>query len=92
MQTHTNNTTIQSLPDGFALTLRNHILDAGEPARDAWPFDPDARQLGTLIATARHPVMLDLRRNLVLIAERDFMIAVSALSPTQQTFKNSLPF
>lgn len=92
MQTYINQTIVQSLPDAFAHTLHARILSAGTPARDAWPFDPTARQLGPLVATAQHGIMLDLRRNYVLVAERDFMRAITALSPTQQTFKNSLPF
>ncbi len=75
--TLSNNVTVQSLPDSFATTLRNRILDAGHPAVDYSPlfFDTAARQLGALVATEHHDFIHDLRRDYVLVAESRFMEA-----------------
>lgn len=78
-------TVIQSLPDGFATTLRNRVLDAGTRLVTHAPlfFDLKARQLGSLVATENDNFIRDLKRDFVLVAESQFLLAV--LANTKQT-------
>lgn len=73
---------IQSLPDYFAATLRRHVLTAGHFIDNPHSrFDTSCRRLGVIDASSRSVVMFDRRRDIALVAERDFITALLQLSP-----------
>jgi hypothetical protein len=74
---------LQSLPDGFATTLRERILTAGTFVDNPYDrHDTTCRQLGRLVATTRSTTIYDGRRDILLVAERDFMSAMQHLDTT----------
>jgi hypothetical protein len=86
MQTTLDNLTVQSLPSGFAATLRQRILDVGiTPTASPWHFDTTARQLGTLVASQRHTAVYDGRRRMLLTPPEDFIPATRLAETTTTT-------
>ncbi len=83
MQHSTPNYTLQSLPDAFATTLRKRILSHGTFVDNPYDrHDTTRRQLGKLVATTRSTTIYDGRRDILLVAERDFMTALQHLDTT----------
>ena len=77
--------TLQSLPDAFAATLREQILTNGVFVDNPYDrHDTTCRRLGKLVASARSTTIYDGRRDILLVAERDFMSALQHLDATLQ--------
>lgn len=75
--------TLQSLPDAFASTLRERILTAGAFVDNPYDrHDTTCRRLGKLVATTRSTTIYDGRRDILLVAERDFMSVLQHLDTT----------
>lgn len=86
MRTTLSHLTVQSLPTGFAATLRQRILDVGvAPSSSPWHFDTGARQLGTLVASSRHTAVYDGRRRMLLTPPEDFIPALRLAETTTPT-------
>ncbi len=77
--------TLQSLPDAFATTLRERILTAGAFVDNPYDrHDVSCRRLGKLVASATSSTIYDGQRDILLVAERDFMSALQHLDTTLQ--------
>jgi hypothetical protein len=86
MRTTLDNLTVQSLPSGFAATLRQRILNVGiAPSTSPWHFDTTARQLGALVASQRHTSVYDGRRRMLLTPPEDFIPATRLAEKTTAT-------
>lgn len=86
MRTTIHDIAVQSLPSGFAATLRQRILDIGTtPFPSPWHFDTDARQLGALVASQRHTAVYDGRRRMLLTPPEDFIPALRLAETTTTT-------
>ena len=74
---------IQSLPDGFAATLRQRVLTAGRFIDNPHSrFDTSCRRLGVIDASHRSDAMFDRRRGIILVAEQHFMTTLQQFTTT----------